>query len=83
MHYNNKETNKYTLNKAFSICIDSLIHSSAAARANANAAEILIEAISKRIENGATNDGNEMDGAIGGQSSVVKICTRTYCSLIN
>jgi hypothetical protein len=83
MHYNNKETNKYALNKAFSICIDSLIHSSAAARANANAAEILIEAISKRIENGATNDGNEMDGAIGGQSSVVKICTRTYCSLIN
>jgi hypothetical protein len=83
MHYNNKETNKYTLNKAFSICIDSLIHSSAAARANANAAEILIEAISKRIENGATNDGNEMNGAIGGQSSVVKICTRTYCSLIN
>ena len=79
MHYNNKETNKYALNKAFSICIDSLIHSSAAARANANAnaAEILIEAISKRIENGATNDGNEMDGAIGGQSSVVKICTRT------
>ena len=44
------------------------------------AAEILIEAISKRIENGATNDGKEMDGAIGGQSSVVKICTR---SLIN
>ena len=41
------------------------------------AAEILIEAISKRIENGATNDENEMDGAIGGQSSVVKICTRT------
>lgn len=83
MHYtyNKKTRNKNLLNKAF-FNLHWLIHSffCSLACSHANAAEILVEAISKRIENGATNDGNEMDGAIGGQSSVVKICSR---SLIN